>query len=238
MVVIDVTAGVVNMDPWGDAGHVNASAEGISGFDDDFSDATMTIPNGSDGTRFPNPPVSSSAQIPPINFIPRLQPNDNDFPAASSFICSSSSSLHGATNTQPAQNILRAFPPSKDPLTNMMSSEEYISRLEAKLKRIRGGGGGGLKEGRKCLSSSAKQMIDALSTVKESHVLLSSDGGDAFSESSRMDINPNFLMQRAFPERTPLTREELEWLVNHDQLQPPNNDDDDDDDGFIANTSS
>ena len=170
------------MDPWGDAGHVNASAEGISGFDDDFSDATMTIPNGSDSTRFPNPPVSSSpAQIPPINFIPRLQPNDNNFPAASSVICSSSSSLHGATNTQPAQNILRAFPPLKDPLTNMMSSEEYISRLEAKLKRIRGGGGGGggggLKDGRKCLSSSAKQMIDALSIVKESHVLLSSDGG-------------------------------------------------------------
>ena len=53
-----------------------------------------------------------------------------------------------------------------------------------------------------------------------------------------MDINPNFLMQRAFPERTPLTWEELEWLVNHDQLQPPNDDDDDDDDGFIANTSS
>ena len=48
---------------------------------------------------------------------------------------------------------------------------------------------------------------------------------DDASDSSRMELNPNMLFQRAFPERTPLTMEELEWLVNHDQLRLPDDGD-------------
>jgi len=223
------------MDPWGDADHVGPEFDAVPGFDDDFSDLTLTISNGNDCTDSPNPTErSSSPQKPPFNFIPRFHSNGDDFHASS---IGSSSPPRDPTFKQPAHNLLPAFPPLKDPLTDMMSSEEYISRLEAKLKRIKGGGGGS-KAGRRGLSSAAKQMIDGLSTVKESHVLLSSDGGDAFSESSRMDVQPNLLMQRAFPERTPLTREELEWLVNHDHLQPLDDDNDNDDDVHVHNTSS
>jgi len=217
------------MDPWG--GDVNSDATADTnnalGFDDNFSDAAefATIPNGvASSAQSPHTlaPSSSSSPLPkisPINFIPRLH-SDGDGAAPPPSL--------GASSSQPQPtNLLPAFPPLKDPLTQMMSSEEYISRLEAKLKRIKGGGGGGKKNGKKGLSSSAKQMIDALSDVKESHVLLSTDGSGASSESSRMDINPNFLMQRAFPERTPLTQEELEWLVKHDQLQPTDDNNED-----------
>jgi len=216
------------MDPWG--GDVNSDAtadsNNVLGFDDNFSDAAelATIPNGvASSAPSPHPLVSSSSsplpKISPINFIPRLDSDGDDAAPPLSL---------GASSSQPQPtNLLPAFPPLKDPLTQMMTSEEYISRLEAKLKKIKGGGGGGKKNGKKGLSSSAKQMIDALSDVKESHVLLSTDGSGASSESSRMDINPNFLMQRAFPERTPLTQEELEWLVKHDQLQPTDDNNED-----------
>jgi len=215
----DSTPSIDVMDPWGEGVDSDASANrnNALGFDDNFSDAsdftTMTTTDGSECPPSSQPPLASTvSQVSPINFIPNLSPVGDD-----SVISPSSLQPHSA-------NLLPAFPPLKDPLTQMMSSEEYVSRLEAKLRRIKGGGGkggGARKEGGKGFSSSARQMIDALSTVKESHVLLSTDGSDAFSESSRMDINPNFLMQRAFPDRTALTQEELEWLVKHDQLQPP-----------------
>lgn len=204
------------MDPWGGKSVDAVSDNNLLGFDDDFSEVTAAAPSKRGDSDFSTfmvdslPPSSSSPlpKISPINFIPRLR-NDGD----------------SALSSPLPSNLLPALPPLKDPLTQMMTSEEYISRLEAKLGRIKGGGGGGgqgggeKRRGKKGFSSAGRQMIDALSSIKESNVLLSTDGSDGNSDSSRININPHFLMQRAFPERTPLTQEELEWLVKHDQLQ-------------------
>jgi len=220
------------MDPWG-GGNCGADAvaasDAIKGFDDNFTDDTsVTLTRQAaafDAERGHYAPTSvaldsSSSSLPkisPINFIPRVHVDVDQAPSTT------------ATTSFSNGPLYPALPPLKDPLTQMMSSEEYISRLEAKLRRIKGGDGAGPGKGRgrggkKGFSSTAKQMIDALGTAKESSVLLSTDGSDVTSDSSRIDVNPHFLMQRAFPERTPLTQEELEWLVKHDQLQASDDD--------------
>lgn len=223
------------MDPWGSGdGGADAftSSGAINGFDDNFSDnnismtpttqdAAFQAESGDDAPKSDAPDSSSSSlpKISPINFIPRVHVDVDVDQAPTTTSSSLSHGLH-----------YPALPPLKDPLTQMMSSEEYISRLEAKLRRIKGGDGAGPigkgrgRGGKSGISSTAKQMIDALGTAKESSVLLSTDGSDVTSDSSRIDVNPHFLMQRAFPERTPLTQEELEWLVKHDQLQASDDD--------------
>lgn len=211
MVIVDAR---LAMDPWGGSAReagVEADAS-VLGFDDDFSVDAVNDPSNATPNSSSDSTVNNASSISPssINFIPRIQNRANDSTLTSS---SSSSSFP-------------SLAPLKDPLTDMMTSEEYISRLEAKLKRIKGGGGGGSGRGgrgggRKALSSSAKQMIDAFTIAKESTAVHVIDGCSAPSDSSRMELNPNIFLQRAFPERTPLTQEELEWLVNHDELQPP-----------------
>lgn len=214
-------ATTVVMDPWG--GSVNsdatANSNNVPGFDDNFSDATdfaetSTAIHVGDCRSFCS--SSSSSSEPRVFTAPLVDvPNNFISRLPSANVVDSSSFPHPPHS---ANLLLPSFPPLQDPLKQMMTSEEYVSRLEAKLLRIRGGGAGGSKrDGRKGLSTSAKQMIEALSTVKQSHALLSTDGGDAFSDSS---INPNFLMQRAFPERSALTQEELDSLIKHDHLQP------------------
>jgi len=206
MVMVDTTASA--MDPWG--GRVSEAGEeanyeaSILGFDDDFTDALncvvedQSLPSAGGSAT----PIASHKPS-TVNFIPRIRNRADELTVGSAMNASSFPSLA----------------PLKDPLTQMMTSEEYISRLEARLRRIKGGGD--VRCGRKVLSSSAKQMIDAFALAKKStagHVV---DGCGPYSDSSRMEINPNLLLQKAFPERIPLTQEELEWLVNHDQLQLP-----------------
>lgn len=217
------------MDPWGGGSGGSGGETGSNslGFDDDFSDAAAVAEAGH---RLP-----SSQHLSPI--FPLSAPDSDvsharkDVGTDSAVRPAAEASLVSSPPPPPPLQPAAVFPslaPLNDPLSQILSSEEYISRLEAKLRRIKGGGGGGGgggSNGKKGFSSSAKLMIDALSTVKESNGLLSSDGSDTFSDSSRVDIAPNSLLQRAFPERTPLTREELEWLVNHDQLQPPDDHD-------------
>lgn len=214
------------MDPWGgsvsEAGVKAHSEASALGFEDDFTDAVNSVDENHearsissiDATNVPfSSPLPSS-----INFIPRTQ-NCADESRIGSAMNASSSSASSASS-------LPSLAPLNDPLTRMMTSEEYISRLETKLNRIKGGAGGeGERRGRKTLSSSAKLMLDAFTIAKDSTAVHPLDGCDAPSDSSRMELNPNILLQRAFPERTPLTQEELEWLVNHDQLQAPEDED-------------
>lgn len=221
MVIAESAAFV--MDPWGgsvfEAGVKAESDASALGFEDDFTDAVNSVDenhkarsiSSTDATNVPFSSPSPSS----INFIPRTQ-NCADESRIGSALNASSSSASSASS-------LPSLAPLNDPLTRMMTSEEYISRLETKLNRIKGGGGGGEGErrGRKTLSSSAKLMLDAFTIAKDSTAVHPIDGCDAPSDSSRMELNPNILLQRAFPERTPLTQEELEWLVNHDQLQAP-----------------
>jgi len=211
--MVDTTTSA--MDPWGgsvrEAGEEANYEASALGFDDDFTDALNCVV---EDQSLP----SAGGSVTPIachkpstvNFIPRIQNRDEEL------------TMGSAMNASP----FPCLAPLKDPLTQMMTSEEYISRLEARLRRIKGGGGrgrggGDVRCGRKVLSSSAKQMIDAFALAKEStagHVV---DSCGPYSDSSRMEINPNLLLQKAFPERIPLTQEELELLVNHDQLQLP-----------------
>lgn len=214
-----------DMDPWGGSGGVSGAGseapEGVSalGFEDNFTDASNG--SGEKGETIVEPSTENLC-IPRLpasfNFIPRIE--KLDAPA-----------VNGSSQSSSSASTLPSLPPLKDPLTQMMSSEEYISRLETKLKRIKGGGGGG---GKKSISSSAKQMFDAFSMAKETNDVHTVYGNDTSSDSSRMELNPNMLIQRAFPERTPLTMEELEWLVNHDQLRLP----DDGDEIEIENETS
>jgi len=210
------------MDPWGgssggDGGGGTVTDSNLLGFDDDFSSAAAVAETG-DG-------LPSSEQLSPIS---PNSPPDSDVSRAWTDVGADSPAWPAveaslvSSAPPPPFAVFPSLKPLTDPLSQILSSEEYISRLEAKLRRIKGGGGG---SGKKGFSSSAKLMIDALSTVKESNGLLSTDGSDTFSDSSRVDIAANSLLQRAFPERTPLTQEELEWLVNHDQLQPPDDHD-------------
>lgn len=177
---------ISTMDPWGGGGDGGAdastSSDAINGFDDNFSDnnismtsttqaAAFQTESGDDASKSDAPESSSSSlpKISPINFIPRVHVDADQAPSTTL-----SSLSHGP--------LYPALPPLKDPLTQMMSSEEYISRLEAKLRRIKGGDGAGPsgkgrgRGGKSGFSSTAKQMIDALGTAKESSVLLSSDG--------------------------------------------------------------
>ena len=149
-----------DMDPWGGSGGVSAAGseapDGVSalGFEDNFTDALngsggkgeTIVEHGTENLSLPRLPPS-------INFIPRIE--NLDAPA-----------VNGSSHSSASASTLPSLPPLKDPLTQMMSSEEYISRLEIKLKRIKGGGGGG---GKKSISSSAKQMIDAFSMAKETN---------------------------------------------------------------------
>jgi len=188
-----VTLVVTDMaDHWGESqGH--SSEPGVTeGFEDDF------VPLSSSRSQIPSQSLTT------INFIPRLHEADK------------------ADSKNPLSQPLPPLKPLKDPLTQMMTSEEYISRLETKLKRIKGTH---KDSDRKKLSLSARHMIDALSSVRESithHHLIGTpvDSVIPVPESSMVQISPSALMQRVFPERTPLTQEELEWLVNHDHLQP------------------
>lgn len=197
------------MDPWGsgDDGEVGETVHDslYFGFDDDFSPPIdNSVSNKKSEETFSV--NDASTKLSTIDFLPRI---------------------HESCSSSPVPVAAPSFPPlPKDPLTQMMTSEEYISRLEAKLRKIKGGEILKRKsEERRGLSSSAKQMIDALSTVKESHThhLMNARSDliqiDLSSESGRIDINPNFFVQRGFPERIPLTQEELEWLVNHDHLE-------------------
>lgn len=217
-----------DMDPWGGSGGVSGAGseapEGVSalGFEDNFTDASNG--SGEKGETIVEPSTEnlSIPRLPAsLNFIPRIE--KLDAPA-----------VNGSSHPSSSASTLPSLPPLKDPLTQMMSSEEYISRLETKLKRIKGGGGGGAGGGKKSISSSAKQMFDAFSMAKETNDVHTVYGNDTSSDSSRMELNPNMLFQRAFPERTPLTMEELEWLVNHDQLRLP----DDGDEIEIENETS
>ena len=164
MVIVDAR---LAMDPWGGSAReagVEADAS-VLGFDDDFSVDAVNDPSNATPNSSSDSTVNNASSISPssINFIPRIQNRANDSTLTSS---SSSSSFP-------------SLAPLKDPLTDMMTSEEYISRLEAKLKRIKGGGGGGSGRGgggRKALSSSAKQMIDAFTIAKESTAVHVIDG--------------------------------------------------------------
>jgi len=189
-----VTQVVTDMaDPWGES-QCHSSEPGVTeGFEDDF------VPLSSSLSQIPSQSLAT------INFIPRLHEAEK------------------ADSKNPLSQPLPPLKPLKDPLTQMMTSEEYISRLETKLKRIKGTH----RDSDRKKISSARHMIDALSSAKESiahHHLIGApvDSVIPMPESSMVQISPSALMQRVFPERTPLTQEELEWLVNHDQLQPVN----------------
>jgi len=189
-----VTQVVTDMaDPWGES-QCHSSEPGVTeGFEDDF------VPLSSSLSQIPSQSLAT------VNFIPRLHEAEK------------------ADSKNPLSQPLPPLKPLKDPLTQMMTSEEYISRLETKLKRIKGTH----RDSDRKKISSARYMIDALSSAKESiahHHLIGApvDSVIPMPESSMVQISPSALMQRVFPERTPLTQEELEWLVNHDQLQPVN----------------
>lgn len=189
-----VTQVVTDMaDPWGES-QCHSSEPGVTeGFEDDF------VPLSSSLSQIPSQSLAT------VNFIPRLHEAEK------------------ADSKNPLSQPLPPLKPLKDPLTQMMTSEEYISRLETKLKRIKGTH----RDSDRKKISSARHMIDALSSAKESiahHHLIGApvDSVIPMPESSMVQISPSALMQRVFPERTPLTQEELEWLVNHDQLQPVN----------------
>jgi len=212
MVIVGVTANAFAMDPWGGSvcevgAEVDAGAS-VLGFDDDFADTLNSLDEKNDAET-----NSSSSPLPTsINFIPRLQSRsvESTILSAKNGFCSSSSSS------------LAPFPslaPLKDPLTQMMTSEEYIARLEAKLKRVKGGVEAAGKK--KCLSTSAKRMIEDIALVKISAARHLINGGDSISNSycDQVELHQNILVQRAFPERTPLTAEELASLLKHDQLE-------------------
>lgn len=176
------------MNPWGSPEQESISNFSSNGFDDNFVSLSEDV----------------KSEYSSFNFIPRIH-------------------VDLKTEKKPqSRSALLSYPPLKNPLTQMMSSDEYLARLEGKLHKIKGHRESDKQKGH---NSSAKQMIEALSNVKEGHVRDLLDANtqqfltdDMSSDNSRIDINPNTIMQKMFPEKTALSQEEVDWLIANDQL--------------------
>ncbi|XP_013401839.1 uncharacterized protein LOC106167584 [Lingula anatina] len=108
------------------------------------------------------------------------------------------------------------MPPENAHGQNMLTSDEYIAKLEAKLKRMQ----------KSKTGPSSKDIINSLAEVKEHQ--LNSMVQDTITpyvtcledsqSSNTSELSVSFLQKRLYPERQALTTEELQQLIANDEL--------------------
>jgi len=104
------------------------------------------------------------------------------------------------------------------PFEKLADSEEYLSRLERKLKRIQSVTNGGQKQ-----NVTSKEIISSLEQTRESYMLrLLNDtvtpAAPENGEGSHDHLNLNPILKRIAPEKQPIALEELVHLLKADQL--------------------